>query len=196
MVRSADATRLRILTSAYGLMRRHGFARVKMNDIAAGAALSKRTLYHHFESRDALLAAMMEGQDELAVAAFAKLVDRAGQGTKDVVEALFADLADWSATKRWEGSGFTRLAIELADLPGHPARQIARQHKTTLEHYLAECLKGDGIADASAAAREVLLLLEGAMVMILIHGDRSYASAAGNAAQLLLRNHHSTSDYG
>ena len=120
MVRSADATRLKILASAYRLIRRHGFARVKMNDIAAGAAVTKRTLYHHFDSKDALLAAMLEAQHDLAVAAFVKMIDRSEQGSENFVETLFTDLAVWSATKHWEGSGFTRLAVELADLPRAP----------------------------------------------------------------------------
>jgi hypothetical protein len=34
--------------------------------------------------------------------------------------------------------GFTRLVIELADLPGHPARLIARRHKAMLETQLAD----------------------------------------------------------
>ena len=158
-----------------------------MNDIAAGAALTKRTLYHHFDSKDALLAAMLEAQHDLAVAAFVKMIDRPEQGPEHLVERLFADLASWSATKHWEGSGFTRLAVELADLPGHPARRMARQHKATLERLLTERLESDGISDAAAVAREILLLTEGAMVMILIHGDRSYASAAATAARRLLQ---------
>ena len=57
---------------------------------------------------------------------------------------------------------------------------------------MAERLERDGISDAAAAAREILLLIEGAMVMILIHGDRSYASAAASAAQRLLRSRYHT----
>jgi len=187
MVRSADGTRLKILASAYRLIRRHGFTRVKMNDIAAGAALTKRTLYHHFDSKDALLAAMLEAQHDLAVAAFIKIIERPEKGPENVVEALFANLAVWSATKHWEGSGFTRLAIELADLPGHPARRMARQHKATIERHLAERLESDGVSEAAAVAREILLLVEGAMVMILIHGDRSYVNAAAGAAGRLFQ---------
>ena len=38
----------------------------------------------------------------------------------------------------------------------------------------------------SDRAREIQLLTEGAMVMILIHGDRSYADAAARAAKRLV----------
>lgn len=187
MTRSAGATRVKILNAAYRLIRQRGFARVRMNDIAAGATLTKRTLYHHFDSKDALLAAMLEAQHELAMTAFARMIDSSEQDPESLVDTLFTDLATWSAAKHWAGSGFTRLAVELADLPGHPARSMARQHKAALERFLSERLERSGIADATAVAREILLLTEGAMVMILIHGDRSYASAAATAARGLLQ---------
>jgi AcrR family transcriptional regulator len=187
MAKSADATRAKILASAYRLIRRRGFARTKMNDVAAGAALAKRTLYQHFDSKDALLAAMLEMQHKLAMEAFVGLIDRSRRDPKQLVETLFADLAAWSRTKEWGGSGFTRLAVELADLPGHPARRMARQHKAALENHLSERLDDSGVPEAVTVAREILLLLEGTMVMILIHGDRSYAIAAAHAAGRLLQ---------
>ena len=39
------------------------------------------------------------------------------------------------------------------------------------------------------AAREMMLLMEGAMLLMLIHGDRSYARAAAEAARELTRRH-------
>jgi AcrR family transcriptional regulator len=162
-----------------------------MDDIAAGAAVTKRTLYQHFDSKDALLAAMLETQHKLAMAAFVGMIDRSKRDPKELVETLFADVAAWSAAKEWGGSGFTRLAVELADLPGHPARRMARRHKAALELYLSDSLQRAGVSEAVTVAREILLLLEGTMVMILIHGDRSYAGAAARAAGRLLqsRNH-------
>lgn len=187
MTRSAEATRSKIIASAYRLIRRHGFARVRMDDIAAGAKVTKRTLYHHYDSKDSLIAAMLAAQSELATAAFVRIVDRSDHDPEGLVDTLFRDLATWTTSKNWEGSGFTRLAVELADLPGHPARRMARQHKSGLETYLAERLASVELAGATAFAREISLLLEGAMVMVLIHGDRSYVEAAAGAAETLLR---------
>src|SRR5262249_54465090 len=39
----------------------------------------------------------------------------------------------WAAKPRWSGGGFTRVVVELADLRGHLARAIARQHKIAAE---------------------------------------------------------------
>jgi hypothetical protein len=57
---------------------------------------------------------------------------------------------------------------------------------------MVEALIGDLFAEAKVAlprerAREIYLLLEGATALILVHGDRAYAVAAGKAAKMLVR---------
>jgi hypothetical protein len=79
--------------------------------------------------------------------------------------------------------------IELADLPGHPARLIARRHKAQLERSLAELLDRSGVQQSGELARAVWLLSEGAISLILVHGDRGYSAAASKAAKTLVRCH-------
>ena len=133
MPRSADQTRKRILEGAYRLFRRQGYSRATMDDIAAEARLTKRTLYHHFNSKDQLLANVLDAQHHLALQAFRSFGDRLSGSAEAIVQGMFRELAVWADRPRWAGSGFTRLVIELADLPGHPARLIARRHKAQLE---------------------------------------------------------------
>lgn len=186
--RSSDQTRPVILQAAYKLFRRRGFFRVGMDEIASAAGVTKKTLYYHFESKDALLTAVLASQHERAFAEFQNYgIDLSG-GPEQLVDKLFGELAIWSAKPRWAGSGFTRLAIELADLSGHPARSMARQHKALMEKQLATLLAEAGVPSPGDRARELFLLIEGAMVMILVHGDRSYCTAAADAAKRLIEN--------
>ena len=129
MPRSAEKTRRQILDGAYVLFRRRGYSRVTMDDIAAETRCTKRTLYNHFRSKDELLADVLAAQHELAVKAFDTFGDRLSGSPEAIVRGMFRQLAAWADTPRWAGSGFTRLVIELADLPGHPARLMARRHK-------------------------------------------------------------------
>ena len=115
-----------------------GYSRVSMDEIAGATRVTKRTLYYHFESKDELLAAVLEAQHHLALAAFRTFGDRLSGSPEAIIDGLFRELAVWADKPRWAGSGFTRLVIELADLPGHPARLIARRHKAMLEAHLAE----------------------------------------------------------
>ncbi len=187
MPRSRAPTRGRIIDGAYGLFRRKGFARSGMNEIAAASGVTKRTLYQHFESKDALLAAVLDVQHDLAVAAFRSFGDHVSGGPEEFVAAMFADLARWSSQPRWVGSGYTRMVVELADLPGHPAHGLARRHKAVLVDEVASMLERAGCAAPRERARELLILTEGAMMMMLIHRDRAYIDAAACAARRLVR---------
>jgi AcrR family transcriptional regulator len=186
MPRPPDQTRRRIIDAAYALFYRNGFGRVSVDSIAAAAGVTKRTLYYHFKSKDQLLESVLEVQGELALARIRKREPRYLGSAEEIITVLFSDLAKWSATRGWTGAGFTRLVMELADLPGHPARAVARHHKAALEMWWTDLLRKAGAASPSERAREVMLLMEGAMAMILIHGDKSYADAAARAAKILL----------
>lgn len=158
-----------------------------MDEIAAATTVTKRTLYYHFTSKDSLLAAVLEDQHQLALAAFRTFGDSLSGPPEAIIDGLFNQLAVWSDKPRWAGSGFTRLVIELADLPGHPARTIARRHKALLEQHLAALFAKSGLRSPRERAREVWLLSEGAISLILVHGDRGYAAAAARAAKRLVR---------
>jgi AcrR family transcriptional regulator len=58
--RNSELTRRRILDEAYELFYRMGFGRVGVDEVAAFAHVTKRTLYYHFRSKDELLAAVLK----------------------------------------------------------------------------------------------------------------------------------------
>jgi AcrR family transcriptional regulator len=57
----ADARRTQILSSAAQLFRRHWFTGVGIDDIGAAAGVSGPAVYRHFPSKQALLAAVIDG---------------------------------------------------------------------------------------------------------------------------------------
>lgn len=182
-----EATREKILNAAYTLFYRRGFARVGVDEVAEAAGVTKRTLYDHLRSKDDLLAAVMERQSALALARLRDWAVPQDGDAASLVAGLFDELARWSRRPRWEGPGFTRLVMELADLPGHPARKLARRHKALVEAWLAEALAARGLADAAARSRQVQIILEGAMALLLVHGERGYLEAGKAAALAVVR---------
>lgn len=182
MPRSRSVTRARIVEAAYLLFYRNGFARVSMDEIAVGSGVTKRTLYAHFASKDSLLADVLENHHQLALARIETWARKLAPHDPGSIDKLFSNLAVWSSRPRWAGAGFTRLAMELADLPGHPARKIASRHKAAVEARLA---KAFGSVQAGA---EIMLLIEGALTLLLIHGSGRYTNIATAAAKKLM--HH------
>ena len=186
MRRSAAQTRLHILDAAYGLFWRQGFLRVSMDEIAACAGITKRALYLHFRSKDALMAATLAYSSELALERLRQFHRPVSTGD-ELIESYFAQLREWAKKPRYSGGGFTRAVVELADLRGHPARAIARKHKSAVEKWLADELASTGVLAPGDRAREVMLLTEGAMALMLIHSDLGWVDLATQAAKRLLQ---------
>ena len=187
MRRKSDRTQRRIIEAAYYLFYRKGFTRVSMDEIAARAGLTKRTLYAHFRSKDDLLAATLQRYSELDRERLRVIAERLPARPEAMIDSVFGQLIEWAGKPRWAGSGFTRLVIELADLPGHPARAIARRAKGVTEAWLADLLAKEKVPRAREHGREIMLLIEGAMALMLIHGDRAYGATAARAAKRLVR---------
>ena len=186
MRRKSQEIDRRIIQAAYFLFYGKGFTRVSMDEIAARARVTKRTLYAHFRSKDDLLAATLQRYSEFDRGRLRVVAERLPTGAAAIINSLFSQLVEWAGKPRWSGSGFTRLVIELADLPGHPARAIARRAKGATEAWLVEILGKSRVPRTRERARELMLLMEGAMALMLIHGDRAYGAAAARAAKRLI----------
>jgi AcrR family transcriptional regulator len=72
-----------------------------MDEIAASTRVTKRTLYYHFRSKDSLLAAVLDAQHHMALAAFRTFGYRLSGSPEDIIDALFRELAVWSDWPRW-----------------------------------------------------------------------------------------------
>lgn len=174
------------MDAAYVLFRERGYTRVNVDEIAAAASITKRTLYSHFKSKDGLLEAVLEAQHSMALASFQTFGRKLSGDPVAVVRSFFRELRKWSSKPRFAGSGFTRLAMELADLPGHPARRISSMHKKLLEGHLVDVLAKAGLPNAQKHGRQIWILSEGVIALAVIHGDGNYCTAAEQAALALI----------
>ncbi|WP_424975169.1 TetR/AcrR family transcriptional regulator [Dinoroseobacter sp. S124A] len=174
MSRSSAPTINRILTAAFRLFFRRGYSRVSMDEIASEAGVTKRTLYNHFASKDALIGAVMDRQADLTLDTVRGWADPEAVTSHAFLDGLLVKLADWAGAPGWTGSGFTRLTLELADLPGHPVRAAADRHKRAVQDWIAAELAARHHARPARAAETFCILLEGALVLTLIHGDPGY----------------------
>ncbi len=183
---SAPSTKDRILQSAYSLFYREGFSRVSVDAIAERAKLTKRTVYYHFKSKDDIAAAALEDLHRHLMPQFQKWAGPDTARPVELVTNLFSELQAWADRDSWLGSGFSRIAAELADLPGHPARHTASAHKDAVERWLSQQLEKAGSKSPAQLARQIMVLVEGSMSLALIHGNTQYIQSAGNAAAHLV----------
>ena len=71
-------------------------------------------------------------------------------------------------------------------MPGHPAIRIGAAHKKKVEDWLRTTFEADGIRNALVLARQIMLLMDGAFTVALLHRDPSYMETAGEAAFALV----------
>jgi len=99
---------------------------------------------------------------------------------------MFTVLKGWFESEGYRGCAFINTAGEVGD-SADPIRQIARLHKQKILDYALELTGQLNIEHASALARQLLLLVEGAITVSRVMGDYSAADDAKDIAQLLLK---------
>ena len=180
-------TRRRIVQVAARLFHGEGIRAVSVDEIAAKAGLTKRTIYYHFRSKDDLIAACLETRDQPNLALFKKWFAETEGGVADKVQGIFRNLARSARHPKWKGCGFLRTSVELINLPGHPAITAGRTHKKRVEDWLCSVFEQSCPGnDARQLARQVILLLDGAFAVVLLHRDPTYMETAGEAAARLI----------
>lgn len=181
----AGQTRDRIVAAAARLFYAEGIRAVSVDAVAEKAGITKKTLYYHFASKDELIAAYLEARDQPTLALYARWFAETEGSARDKVRGLFTKFARSVDTPRWKGCGFLRTTAELANTPGHPAIKAGAAHKKRFESWLTEALTGEGVRDAARIARSIIILLDGAGAVMLIHRDPAYIEAAGDVAAAL-----------
>ncbi|MBX3584944.1 MAG: TetR/AcrR family transcriptional regulator [Rhizobiaceae bacterium] len=179
-------TTVRVVEAAEELFYEHGLRSVSVDAIAERAGVTKRTLYNHFESKDALIAAYLEARDTPTVERYRGWLGDPALPMSDRIAMMFAALAHHAGRPKWRGCGFTRAAVELAGQPGHPAILMAAKHKKRFEAWLELELSAGNVTQPRKLARNITLLIEGAIAQMLIHRDTTYAISAGEAAAMLV----------
>ena len=176
--------RQRVLDTAAELFYRDGVRAVGVDRIAAESGVAKMTLYYHFRSKDELVAAWLRRRDEEWMSWLGAAVRRR-RGNR--VLAVFAALREWFETPTFRGCAFINAYGELGR-SNPAAAEIVASHKRTLTEYLAVLVRQEGaaVADADTLARELVLLVDGAIVTASIQGDPRAADDAREAAAKLI----------
>lgn len=186
MPKGIRSTRERIITAATELFYGEGIRSASIDAVAAKAGITKRTLYYHFKSKDNLIAAYLEARDQPTLALYARWFDETDGPVNKKIEAMFQKFARTARGPNWKGCGFLRTSAELANTPGHPAVKVGAAHKKKFEAWLSNVLDGENVKDAEVVARKIVVLLDGAASVMLIHRDPAYVEAAGAVAASLV----------
>jgi TetR/AcrR family transcriptional repressor of nem operon len=169
-------TRERLIESARYLFWERGFAGTSMADLLAHADVNSGSFYHFFESKEALLRAVL---DLYLHALRPVIVNPAFAKTDDPVERIFAILAGYRErilqTDCQYGCPLGRLALEI-DPENRPAHKLIAENFQGWIGAVRECVEQMKAwlprdTDPDALATYVLAVMEGGVML-----SRSYGS--------------------
>jgi len=169
----------RILETADRLFYQRGIRAVGVDTIAAEIGISKRTLYNHFPSKQALVAAYLARRFVEPRPSDKAPIEQI-LGTFDRLERSFA-------SKGFRGCPFVNAVAEVG-AEDQSVRKIAIRFKESRRHWFRDLLVKTDVADAEGLATQLALLVDGAIAQDLVRGDPSMARAAKEAARVLLKN--------
>jgi len=174
-----------LLDTALSLFRTGGFHATGIDKILAKAGVAKMTLYNHFRSKDELILAALRRRDESFRNSFVRDVERRATTPRDRLVALFDALGEWLAGNGGAGCMFINAAAEYGDCD-HPIHAVAAEHKRLLTAYVRGLAADAGAGDADRLARQLYILIEGAIVATQVCGRPDSARDARDAAQILI----------
>ena len=169
--------RTRILEVADRLFYKQGVRATGTEKIMSVSSVAKATFYRHFESKEALVLAYLDDRDR-SFWDFLFTPDH----PKDVHEAL-ARIDRLVNRPEVSGCPFLLVASEYPD-PAHPVHRRVIEHKDKLLAYLIDLLKPFAI-DRKAAAARLLIVIDGALSLRLVHGSSREAPLLSSASAIL-----------
>jgi AcrR family transcriptional regulator len=175
--RDTSAMADRILRTADRLFYSEGIRAIGVDRVAAEAGISKRTLYNHYPSKDALIVAYLQRR--------ARPLVLTGAAPAGQILAMFDGLEQAFANARFRGCPFVNAVAELGE-PDHPAHPIAKAFKQERKDSLQSLTARLDCPDPGELAAQLALLLDGAIVGALVSGDAAVARTARRAAETLL----------
>ena len=175
--------RERLMAAAAKLFGRDGIHATGVDAILAEAKVARRSLYQHFGSKDGLVAAFLERRDRDWRDWFERTVATVAATPQTRLVRLFDVLETWFRMKSFHGCAFINAAAETGD-PGHAIRAAARRHKEMVRARIEDWARAAGAADPPALARELALLVEGAIVTAMVAPDAPAVETAKALARL------------
>lgn len=167
MTKKRDATRERLLSRALALFQKKGVEGTTMRDIAKAAKLSLGAAYYYFPSKEALVFAYYEDNQEAYEALAADLTGT----TREQLGALFHGKLDTIRTHR---KMLAAIVQRLVD-PGDPLSAFSAQTRAVRDRALGvleRVLAGAAVPpDVIPLAARALWLLQMALMLLFVNDD-------------------------
>jgi AcrR family transcriptional regulator len=145
---------------------RDGIHATGIDRILTEARVSKMTLYARYGSKEALIREVLKQEGAEWRETFFAAVTAAGEGLAGVMDAL----DPWFRGGRFYGCAFMNAIAEHAK-GERWLRDLAAEHQRAVVGFLARLADEAGYLEPALLAKQVMLLIDGAIAAYLVSGD-------------------------
>jgi|SRR5690349_3102944 AcrR family transcriptional regulator len=178
----AASTRERLLDAAAQLFYEQGI-NVGIDAVCRAAAVSKRSMYQLFDSKDELVAASLERAAPGYSAALLPAPDD-GRSPRARILHVFERLEHLEPAQDFLGCPFVATAVQVKS-PEHPASVIARRQKDGLTAFFRHEARRGGAHDPDLLARQLTIVFDGASARSVVQASELDGLAITTASTLL-----------
>lgn len=159
----------------------HGISSTSVDAVVEAAGVSKPTLYAHFPTKSAVVAAGLRHRHAARRAELEAWVAREDDPRRRPL-AVFRWLAAWYAGGGQRGCAFLNAAVE-APRTDWTIRTPVQEEKTWLLTFLSRLCAEAGCASPDDLASQLLLLIDGVAGRVVVHGPEAAPQAAADATR-------------
>jgi AcrR family transcriptional regulator len=143
------------------------------------AGVTKKTLYRHFGSKDALVAAAVRGESPLAIP------DRPADPAQGISD-MFRQVVDFVSRPEFRGCPVLNAASRLSDFR-HPARQAIREQRLRRRAWFRDRAVELGAKNPDGFADQLIVAFDGGLASSMIFRSPAPAQAAVNIALMIVQ---------
>jgi AcrR family transcriptional regulator len=180
-----SCARDRIFEAARKLFYKFGIRGVSVDAIAAEADTTKVTLYRLFESKDDLVAKVLDEQKQRFWKWWDSIVAQHAGNPRAALDALFAEIRDCIAFGAERGCPLSNAAVEIVE-KDHPARAVMRAHKAELTRRLRGLCRDLGAKQPDLLGDSLSLILIGALSARIGSETKEQVASIYDAAKALI----------
>lgn len=174
--RPANSARDKVLNTATELFCHNGFTATGVDIIAQRSGTAKSTLYAHFKSKENLIFAVLDREGQAWRDWFFARLNATPGTPAHKLGAVFDILQEWFEHPEFYGCPFINAITESSS--NGQARAAAARHKSYMNLWIKAQAMEMGYDDPDMLVREMVILIDGAIIAAQATGDASFAKTA------------------
>ncbi|CAB3794586.1 TetR/AcrR family transcriptional regulator [Pararobbsia alpina] len=180
MTTSSLGPRERLLETAERLVYASSIQGTGVDAIVRESGTARKSFYLYFSSKEALVAEALRRRDERWMNWFERCTLASATTPSKRLLGMFDVLREWFTSGQYHGCAFLNAAGEIKS-PENEIFKVSRLHKERLLTFIEQLCRESGARDPVSLARQLLVLVDGAIAVALVSGE---PTAAGDARQI------------